>query len=65
MGWMFQDGILVGVKFSTLIQTDPGAHPTSHTVGAGSFLRVKWPGRGAHHPPPFSAEVKERVELYS
>jgi hypothetical protein len=46
------------------IQTGPGAHPTSHTVGIGSFLGVKWPGRGAHHPPPFSTEVKERVELY-
>ena len=25
---------------------------------------VKRPGRGADHPPPFSAEVKEIVELY-
>jgi len=25
---------------------------------------VKWPGRGVDHPPPSSAEVKERVELY-
>jgi hypothetical protein len=25
---------------------------------------VKRPGRGVHHPPPSSAEVKERVELY-
>jgi hypothetical protein len=25
---------------------------------------VKWPGRGANHPPSSSAEVKERVELY-
>jgi len=23
-----------------------------------------WPGRGVDHPPPSSAEVKERVELY-
>jgi len=25
---------------------------------------VRRPGRGVDHPPPFSAEVKERVELY-
>ena len=29
-----------------------------------SFSGVKRPGCGLKHPPPFSAEVKERVELY-
>ena len=29
-----------------------------------SFLEVKRPGRGANHPPPTSAEVKGRIELY-
>jgi hypothetical protein len=29
-----------------------------------SFPGVKRPGRGVTHPPPSSAEVKERVELY-
>jgi hypothetical protein len=29
-----------------------------------SFSGVKRPGRGVDHPPPPSAEVKERVELY-
>jgi hypothetical protein len=34
-------------------------------MGNGSVgLRVKRPLRGANHPPPPSAEVKERVELY-
>jgi len=28
------------------------------------FPGVKWLGRGIAHPPPSSAEVKERVELY-
>ena len=28
------------------------------------FQGVKRPGRGVDHPPPSSAEVKERVELY-
>jgi hypothetical protein len=39
------------------VQTGPGVHPTTCTVGTGSFLRVKRPGHGADHPPPFSAEV--------
>ena len=29
-----------------------------------SFPGLKRPGRGVDHPPPSSAEVKERVELY-
>ena len=33
-------------------------------MGTVSFPRVKRPGRGLDHPPPSSAEVKERVELY-
>ena len=33
-------------------------------VGFGSFPGVKGPGRGVGHPPPYSAEVKEGVELY-
>jgi hypothetical protein len=33
-------------------------------MGTGSFPGVKRPGRAVHHPPPYSAEVKERLELY-
>jgi hypothetical protein len=33
-------------------------------MGAGSFPGVKRPGSGLDHPPPSSAEVKERVELF-
>jgi hypothetical protein len=29
-----------------------------------SFLGVKWLGRGPNCPPPCSAEVKEKVEIY-
>jgi len=54
----------VGARFSAYVQTSPGAHPASYVVGAGSLPGVKRPGRGVDHPPPFSAEVKERVELY-
>ena len=28
------------------------------------FSGAKWPGGGVDHPPPSSAEVKQRVELY-
>jgi hypothetical protein len=52
-----------GARFSTLVQTGRGAHPAYYTVGTGSFSGVKRRGRGVDHPPPSSAEVKERVEL--
>ena len=45
-------------------QTGPEAHRASYTMVTGVFPGVKWPGRGVDHPPPSSAEVKERVELY-
>jgi hypothetical protein len=53
-----------GGRFFAAVQTGPGAHPASCTMGTGSFPGVKRPGRGVDHPPPSSAEVKERVELY-
>jgi len=53
-----------GAKFSAPIQTGPGSHPASCTMGAGCFPGVKRPGRGVDHPPPCSAEVKERLQLY-
>jgi len=52
-----------GARFSSPDQTGPGAHPASHTIGTGSLQGVKRPGRGVD-PPPSSAGVKERVELY-
>jgi hypothetical protein len=53
-----------GARFSAPVQTDPEAHPAFYTMATGSFPGVKRPGRGVDHPPPSSAEVKERVELY-
>jgi len=35
-----------GARFFTPIQNDPDAHPASYTMGTGSFLGVKLPGRG-------------------
>jgi hypothetical protein len=52
------DRIPVGARFFAHVQTGPGAHPASCTVGTGSFPGVKWPRRGADHPPPPSAEVE-------
>jgi len=54
----------VGARFTTSVQTGPGAHPASYTMGTVSFPRVKLPGHGIDHPLPSGAEVKERVELY-
>ena len=47
-----------------VVQTGPGTHPASYTMGTGSFAGVKRPVRSFNHPPLSSAEVKERVELY-
>jgi len=52
------------VKFSAPIQTSPGAHPTSCTLGTRSFPAVERPGLGIDHSPPSIAEVKERIDLY-
>jgi hypothetical protein len=48
-----------GARFFAHVQTGPGAHPASCTMGTGSFPGVKRPGRGADHPPPSSAEVRK------
>ena len=53
-----------GARFSTPVQTGPGANPASYTMGTGSFPGVKRPGRGGDHPPPSSAKVKEKIEIY-
>ena len=50
--------------FSSPVQTGPGAHPASYTMGTVSFPEIKRPGRDIDHLPPSSAEVKERVQLY-
>jgi hypothetical protein len=51
------DRISVGARYFTHVQTGPGVHPSSCTMGTRSFPEVKRPGRGADHPPPYSAEV--------
>jgi len=44
------DQIPVGTRFSAPVQTGPGAHPASCTMGTGSFPRVK-SGRGVTLTP--------------
>jgi len=44
------DRIPVGARFSATVQTGPGAHPASCTMGTGSFLGVK-SGRGVKLTP--------------
>jgi hypothetical protein len=46
------------------VLTGPAAHLASYTMGTGYCPEVKRPGREVDRPPPSSAEVKERVELY-
>ena len=49
----------VEARFSAPVQTGPGAHPASYSLGTGSFPGIKRPVRGVDHPPPSSAEVEE------
>ena len=49
-----------GARLSAPVQTSPGAHPASCTMGTGSFPgRKEWPGRDADPSPPSSAMVME------
>jgi len=43
----------VGDEIFRTCQTGSEAHP-------GSFTGVKWPGRGADHPPPSSPAVRDK-----
>jgi hypothetical protein len=54
----------MAARFSAPIQTSPGPHLASCTIGTRSFPGVKRPGRGASHPTPSRAEANKRVELY-
>jgi len=51
------------MRFSGPVPTGPGAHPTSCTVGTGSFQGVKWPGHGNDHPTLSCCEVTAPLGL--
>ena len=54
----------MGVRFSSPVQTGPGAHPTPVHGVPGLFPGVKRLRHVFSHPIPPSTEVKERVELH-
>ena len=53
-----------GHNFSHPYRPPWGPHSLPYNEYRVSFPGVKRSGRGVNHPPPSSAEVKERVELY-
>jgi hypothetical protein len=55
----------VGAIFSAPVQTGPGAHPASCTMGTGSFQGIE-SGRGVTLTPHplLVSRSKNRVELY-
>jgi hypothetical protein len=63
MAWTVRRWTPGGGKFSVPVETGPGAHPDSYTVGTGSLQEVIGPQCGVNHPPPSTAEVKEIIEL--
>jgi hypothetical protein len=58
-GWTVPESNPGGARFFAHVQTGPGVHPVSCTMGSGSFPEVKRPGRGADHPPPSAEVMKE------
>jgi len=55
----------VGARFSAPVETGLGGPPSLLYNGyLVSFPRVKRRECGVNHPIPFSAEVKERVEVH-
>jgi hypothetical protein len=59
----YEDRIQVGAIFPAPVQTGRVTHPAPYAMGTASFLGVKRPRGGIHHPPPSGAEVKERADL--
>jgi hypothetical protein len=58
--------IPVGAKFSAPVQTGPGAHSASCTMGIGFFFPGVESGRGVtlNLHPVLAPRYKNRVELY-
>jgi hypothetical protein len=53
------DRIPVEARFSALIQAGSEGHPTSYTMGTGSFPGVKRPGRGVDYPPHLAPRLNK------
>jgi len=54
------DRIPEGERFFAPVQTSPGAHPASCTMGTGSFPGVKRPGRGVDYPLHLAPRLKKK-----
>jgi len=59
------DRIPVKARFSALVQTGSEAHPSSYTMGTGSFLGIKRPGRGVDHAPHLATRLKKKESYTS
>ena len=53
-----------GARFSTPVQTGPGAHLASYTMGTRYFQTITRLGLRFDHPPQSSTNVKKVVEPY-
>jgi hypothetical protein len=58
------DRIPVEAIFSAPVQTGPGAHPGSYTIGTEFFPGGKAAAERRYPPTLSNAEIKERVDLY-
>ena len=63
-GWAVRGSNPGGGEIFRIRPDRPWGPPSLLHIGYRVFPRVKRPGRGADHPPPSSAEVEGRVELY-
>jgi len=55
----------VGARFSAPVQTRPGAHPASDTMGTSSFPGVKRPDRVVDHPHHLAPGLKKEYSYTS
>jgi len=53
------DRIPMAARFSAPVQTGPGPHPPSYTMGTGSFPGVKQPKCGVDLPPHLAPRLKK------
>jgi hypothetical protein len=54
----------MGVKFSVFFPISPEAIQLAVRWVPGQYLGMKRPERGADHPPSYSTEVANAVELH-
>jgi len=58
-GWTVRVSNSGGAIFSVPVQTYPEGHPSSYTMGTGTFPGVKRPRRGVDHPPHIAPRLKK------